>query len=168
MLLIACSLALLVIYAGMKLLAQTNKETLSNLFKYVSWFLVIMGFFMLLCIAAFGVMRCCHKGQRMMDMESKFRMMEEKHHGNACMMKDHMGSSMMMHDCQRKMGGCCGGMMNGGCSGGEMEGGCGEHKGYHEKMDGECNRMKEGCDENSELCHTKKGDICKKDSVKKK
>jgi hypothetical protein len=48
MLLIATALALLVIYAGMKLMALTTKETLGTAYKVVSWFIVIMGFLLML------------------------------------------------------------------------------------------------------------------------
>lgn len=44
MILIAASMSLLVIIAGMFLLAKTQKENLSNLFKYVSYFVIIVGF----------------------------------------------------------------------------------------------------------------------------
>jgi len=44
MILIAASMSLLVIVAGMFLLAKTQKENLSNLFKYVSYFIILVGF----------------------------------------------------------------------------------------------------------------------------
>ena len=44
MILIAASMSLLVIIAGMFLLAKTQKENLSNLFKYVSYFVILVGF----------------------------------------------------------------------------------------------------------------------------
>ncbi len=48
MILIAASMSLLVIIAGMFLLAKTQKENLSNLFKYVSYFVIRVGFLNLL------------------------------------------------------------------------------------------------------------------------
>ncbi len=44
MILIAASMSLLVIIAGMFLLAKTQKENLSNFFKYVSYFVILVGF----------------------------------------------------------------------------------------------------------------------------
>ena len=69
MLLIACSLALLVMYAGVKLLAQIQKESLGHLYKYFSWFIIIMGFLMLMCIGCFAIMRCCRFPEQMMEKE---------------------------------------------------------------------------------------------------
>jgi len=135
MLLIACSLALIVIYAGMKLLAQTKREVLGNLYKYVSLFLVTIGFLLLICISCCGMMRCCHMGERM--MERKCMMMEERGNNGGCQMGGQMGSCMMMSGHGRNMGGCCGAMMmNRGCGGREMEGCNSEREGWHEKMEG--------------------------------
>ncbi len=84
MLLIACSLALLVMYAGVKLLAQIQKESLGKLYCYFSWFMIVSGFLMLLCIGCFAVIRCCHYPERM--MEEKYKMMNHSY-----MMMDRRG-----------------------------------------------------------------------------
>ncbi len=47
MILLASSFALLVIVAGMFLLAKTQKDGLSSMFKYVSYFVIGCGFFSL-------------------------------------------------------------------------------------------------------------------------
>ena len=164
MLLIACSLALLVIVAGMKLLAQTQKETLSNLYKYVSWFTVIMGFLILICIGCRMVIHGFHHGDRM--MEGRGHMMEEGYFTSPPMMGSQRGDCMMMQDCHRKME-CRGDMMgDGGCKARERC--CGKHEDCYEKADGECHHLgKEKCDEESKECPMKKGEMFKKDSIKK-
>ena len=59
MILIASSFSLLVIVAGMFLLAKTQKDGLSSTFKYVSYFVVLCGFFSLFAGGtAFIVKRC--------------------------------------------------------------------------------------------------------------
>lgn len=87
MLLIATSLSLLAIVAGMFLLAQTKKENLGNLFKYVSYFVVITGFLSLICIGTRCVMRCSYGGagncgmmQYGGDMKCKEMMMDDQCH----------------------------------------------------------------------------------------
>ena len=62
MLLIATSLSLIAIVAGMFLLAQTKKDNLGNLFKYVSYFVVVVGFLCLVCISTRCMMRGCYGG----------------------------------------------------------------------------------------------------------
>jgi len=52
-------MSLLVIIAGMFLLAKTQKENLSNLFKYVSYFVILAGFLNLFGGGAFFVMKKC-------------------------------------------------------------------------------------------------------------
>ncbi|HWY11648.1 MAG TPA: hypothetical protein VN026_10005 [Bacteroidia bacterium] len=165
MLLIGCSLALLVIYAGMKLMAQTEKENLGKMYKYVSMFLVVMGFLMISGAACCGIMRCCHRGHEM--MERKERMMEERCFGNSCM-GGQMGHHNMMFRQRMNMEGCCEGMMmNGSCGMMMRGGGCeGEMNGCHGKMMGKCRGDNEECDEESDECPMKKGE-CKKDSVVK-
>lgn len=61
MILIAASLSLLVIIAGMFLLAKTQKENLSNLFKYVSYFVILVGFLNLFGGGAFFMAKKCMK-----------------------------------------------------------------------------------------------------------
>jgi hypothetical protein len=61
MILIAASFSLLVIVAGMFLLAKTQKENLSRLFKYVSYFVIIVGFLNFFGGGACMLMRMCMK-----------------------------------------------------------------------------------------------------------
>ena len=58
MILIATSLSLLAIVAGMHLLAKTKKEDLGKFFKYVSYFVIVVGFLSIACIGARGIMHC--------------------------------------------------------------------------------------------------------------
>ena len=161
MLLIGCSLALLVIFAGMKLMAQTEKDNLGKMYKYVSMFIVLMGFLMIAGAACCGIMRCCHRGHEM--MEKKERMMECGEMNNSCM-GGGMGHHNMFFKHRFSSGGCCGMMMRG--CGEEMNNCCEEHsEGCHGKMMGKCGDNEE-CDEESEECPMKKGE-CKKDSVVK-
>lgn len=59
MILIAASMSLLVIIAGMFLLAKTQKENLSNLFKYVSYFVILAGFLNLFGGGAIFMVKKC-------------------------------------------------------------------------------------------------------------
>lgn len=182
MLLIACALSLLAIAAGMMLLAQTKKENLGNLFKYVSWFIVIMGFLCIVCIGCRSAMRCCMRAQNCRNMKV---MMMRDDDGNGCYMERGMREHGGM-GCERGMMGGCGMMMGGGCyrmgscCGGEREecengmGSC------HENM-GECKDGMGGCTDGDSKCtegmSDAKGGSCpmhggmmmnKKDSAKSK
>lgn len=134
MLLIACTLALLVIVAGMKLMAQTQKDNLGNLYKYVSWFVVVMGFLCLLCVGMHCAMRCCHKHERM-----------NRH----CEMYMHEGCDGGMMNCNRGMMGGC--MMHQGCD--EMMGNS------NCNMSGSCNNMG-NCKEDMGSCNMGDGGTC--------
>lgn len=151
MLLCAFAITLLAIVAGMMLLAQTKKENLGNIYKYVSWFVIIMAFLSELCIGARCAMRC-HGGGCMMTKEC--RMMDD----DGCM----MGGGMM--GCHRgmMMGGCgmmggCNMMMGGGCCGGMMMNGCCAHMGCNEGMS-ECHEGMGSCHEGS--CCQQGGNEC--------
>jgi hypothetical protein len=75
MILIASSFSLLVIVAGMFLLAKTQKEGLSSLFKYVSYFVIACGFFSLFAGGTAFVIRRCMMHMQMrnhMDCEREF------------------------------------------------------------------------------------------------
>ena len=126
MLLIACALSLLAIAAGMMLLAQTKKENLGNLFKYVSWFIVIMGFLCIICIGCRSAMRCMMRGER----SCHSRMLMMRGDGDGCYMGRGMGE--------------CGGM---GCQGGMMNG-CGMMM-----HGGGCPMMMGGCQGGGNQCH---------------
>jgi len=121
MLLIAFALALLVIVAGMKLLINTKKEMLGNFYKFVSWFVIVMGFLMLLFTCCSGMCHMCFKKERMM------KMMEERHHFYGGMQGEE-GCCKMMHDCY---------------GGAEMKEHCNKYEGAYEK--GECEEEMEEC-----------------------
>ena len=131
MLLIAFTLALLVIVAGMKLMAQAQKESLGNLYKYVSWFVVVMGFLCLLCVGMHCAMRCHRNHCERME--------------NRCEMHEHSGCNEMMHCNHGMMGGCM--MHNGGCNE-MMEGGnCNMGNGNCNHMGGDCKeKMESNCE----------------------
>jgi predicted membrane protein len=119
MLLIAASLALLVVHAGVKLLIQAKRETLGNLYRCAAWFFIISGFLTLLiaiicCIAMFFV----HGAQMMMKMHKENKMMFDQDHmgmhhkGNMKMMKFHHGwnnedCNENMNCCSKEMSKCC-------------------------------------------------------------
>jgi hypothetical protein len=180
MLQIAFALTLLAIVAGMMLLAYSKKENLGNLYKYVSWFVIVTGFLSILCIGARCGMRCCQMGKQRMMAKERMMMMNDE----GCMM-GHMGWRMMGHHrgmmggCGMMGGGCCGGMMNGhmdGCCQGmsqchEGMGQCGEGMSEcHEGMGG-CTDGKGECSEGKDggSCPMMKGGMMeKKDTVVKK
>lgn len=143
MLLVACALALLVIYAGMKLLALTKKDSLGNLYRYVSWFIIIVGFLLVLCVAAHCVMRVCHCGDKMMmqtDMRDGYdgRGMDGMNH-HRWMMRDGCYGGMMRGSCDGTMRGCDGSMKDGACCGGMNGGHCDGMK------DGNCGNSMGSC-----------------------
>jgi len=158
----AFALSLLAIVAGMMLLAHTRKDSLGNMFKYVSWFVIVCGFLSILGICAQGAMKCCPMMREHRMMMREGRMMDGGMDGYG-MMRGHRG--MMGH-----MGGGGCGMMNNDCCGG-MEGGCNEGMmGGHEDMSechegmGECNERKDGGS-----CPMMKGEMMeKKDTIVKK
>jgi hypothetical protein len=107
MILISLPIALIAIVFGAKLLAQSQKENLGGLYKFLSWFVIVLGLLIMLCDLTHGFMRMCHRG---CDRE----MMNKN-----CMMMDRCDDGMMYHH-----GGnmnCCNGMMNcqdgGNCNG---------------------------------------------------
>jgi len=132
MLLIAASLALLVVYAGVKLLIQSKRETLGNLYKCAAWFFIVSGFFTLFiaiisCIAMFFM-----HGAKMMMMHKEGKMMmhkEGKMFGHDSMCKYNKGSMKMM---KCKHGGC-GESCSGNCCGG-----CNDNMNYCRKDMGKC------------------------------
>lgn len=166
MLLIASSLTLLAIYAGVKLLIQTQKENLGALYKCVSWFIIIMGFLTLTCIMCQSVIHYHRKGEAR--MEKKIRMMGSCHANNTCMMRGgHLGYCMMGCGSQIKMmGGCCNRMMGVGCCDVEKERCSNEHEGCEEKGHQEYHQCKGKYNEDHEECSMNKSCSDKKDSAK--
>jgi hypothetical protein len=61
MIFITSSFSLLVIVSGMFLLAKTQKDNLSNFFKYVSYFVIIVGFLNLFFGGVHMLMRSFHQ-----------------------------------------------------------------------------------------------------------
>jgi hypothetical protein len=123
MILVSFSIALIAIVFGAKLLAQSNKDNLGALYKYLAWFIIAMGFCVLLCDGARGLLRCARMGHCGM-MQKEMRM----NGGGHCMMG---GGAMGMRHCDEgnmncmNNNNCCdGGMMNccgnNCCSGGGM------------------------------------------------
>jgi len=130
MLLIAFILALLVIVAGMKLMAQAQRESLGNLYKYVSWFVVVMGFLCLLGAGLHGIIRCHRNHCERMEMR--------------CEMSTHNGCNEMMH-CNHGMMSSC--MMHGGGCNDMMESGCTRSDGNCTHMNGDCKeKMESSCE----------------------
>jgi hypothetical protein len=117
MILISFSIALIAIVFGAKFLSQSQKENLGALYKYLAWFVIAMGFCVLLCDGARGLLRCCNR------MQNGGMMRKEM------MMNRGMGGPMGMRMMGRGMNcgnNCCGGMMNCGdnsncCDGGNMD-----------------------------------------------
>ncbi len=123
MILVSFALALIAIVYGAKLLAQSQKENLNALYKYLAWFIIAMGFCVLLCDGLHGLMRMHNmREDRMMHREA---MMDRRMGGPMCghMMNCNDGN---MSCCNG--GNCCNsnncsdGMMN--CHDGGMNSDC--------------------------------------------
>ena len=87
MILIASSFSLLVIVAGMFLLAKTQKDGLSNAFKYVSYFVIGCGFITFFGGgAAFVIKRCmmCCQMENRMNCERSFENCSHWGHSESC------------------------------------------------------------------------------------
>ena len=165
MLLIASSVTLLAINAGVKLLIQTQKENLSALYKAVSWFIIIMSFLSLTCIMCQSVIRYYRKGEAR--MEKKIRMMKSCHANNTCIMRGGMGYHMMDCGYQKKMmGGCCHRIMGVDCWTAEKERCNYEHESCNEKSHREHHQYKDKYNDNSEARSINKSCASKKDSVR--
>jgi hypothetical protein len=101
MFLIASTLALLVIYAGIKLLIQVQREALGHLLKCVSWFFIIAGFLIIFCAGLCAVVKFCHTGKGRMKKEYKMK--------NEWRKNEHAQHMQCGGGCgQQQMGGCCG------------------------------------------------------------
>ena len=74
-------MSLLVIIAGMFLLAKTQKENLSNLFKYVSYFVILTGFLMLF---GGGLLFMAKKCMKHVEARSEMNCHKHKKHQKAC------------------------------------------------------------------------------------
>jgi hypothetical protein len=144
MLLVSTSLALLVIYAGVKLLIQTKKETLGSLFRYAAWFFIIAGFFTLAATGAACLAVCAKYGMHMMHknkMMGDERYMMGHHKKMMGHHKDHKKKMKYYHgesdrDCTVNINCGCGIMCK--------------------------------CDDNDSGCKCDGGAMCKPDSMKNK
>lgn len=101
MTLIATSLALLAIAAGLFLLDKTRKESLGNLFKFSSWLIIVVGFLCLACISVRGFMHC---GKGGCNIEKRCERMQE-----GCVEKQMNCHKTGMEDCGKHgmMQECC-------------------------------------------------------------
>lgn len=170
MLLIALGLALLAIVGGMFLLARTQKENLGILFRYVSYFVIIMGFLSILGIGVKGIMRRIHARDRnQMMMSQQFRM---NRYGGGNHIMNGMGRWNRMNGCCEDMtgaccgdGGCCDNRMTGCCDGGMMGGNCSDMMGpcCGDMMKGGKKDMMGGCNGSMGM-----GKTCPMDSAMKK
>jgi hypothetical protein len=168
MILISFSIALIAIVFGAKLLAQSQKESLGALYKYLSWFIMVMGFLVLLCDGARSFLAVCHRGEgRMMNRECR---MMDRDGDDQCMMG---GDCQMMMHCHRgnmmcRGNSCDGGMMNcednGNCS---MHGGGNCSEGMMNCKDGGMSSCKDGGGMGAS-CPMMGGMKDKKDSAKAK
>lgn len=122
MILISFALALIAIVFGAKLLAQSQKENLGALYKYLAWFVIAMGFCVLMCDGAKALLNCCR--MRNGGMMRKEMMMRDgggmmgggpmwMRHGNDGGMScgNDPCCKMMMNQCCGNNN-CCDGMMN--------------------------------------------------------
>jgi hypothetical protein len=114
MLLIATSLALLVMYAGVKLLIQIQKEILGSPFRFAAWFFLIAGFLVLALTGACCIAMCCKYGSHMMYKNKMMKedYLEEHHMGYKKMMRYHYGGpdedcTLNRHCCDGKITKCC-------------------------------------------------------------
>lgn len=162
MILISFSIALIAIVFGAKLLAQAQKDNLGVLYKYLAWFIIVMGFLVLLCDGARGFLGMCHRGEgRMMNKEYMMRG-DDGMMGGDCQMMMHCHRGFMCHG----DGGCDGGMMNcrdGGCC--PMHDGC---NGMMNCKDGEKGSCNEGGGMGASCPMMGGGMKCKMDSAKAK
>ncbi len=102
MLLVAASLSLLVIYSGLKLYAKSNTQNLGNLFKYFSYFIVLMGFVILFCVGAKGIIHAYDTIKNGAHKSGKSRScMNGNMEGNCMMSKMHQNQSGSMMNCGR-------------------------------------------------------------------
>lgn len=161
--LIGLSLTLIAIVAGMLLLAQTQKENLGNIYKAVSYFVIITSFLAFLAGVGCGICQLAHCGKGDCSPMGKCQTMNERcMPGEGCCMGG-------MEGCSRMTG--HGGM------GHEMGMGCGmmgmkkKHKmmcGKEQMMHWDENNDEEMEDVNVEIIHKKVEKEEKKEEPAKK
>ncbi len=115
MILIAFTLSLLAIVAGMFLLAKTKSETLGKFFKFVSWFVIIMGFLCIVCLSMRCMKHCCSREEGHSDKCEHYKEMRGGE-GRHCMQGKEESGEM------EEGGGHHDGMMKGCCKMGKEAG----------------------------------------------
>ncbi len=129
MLIISFLLALIVIVLGMMLLAQSKRDNLHGVYKYVAWIIIVLGGLVALCHGGMMMMNHCHRG----GMNKECMMMNRCDDGMMgcgpmmCMppRRGGMNCCGMMMNCGPNN--CCNSMMNcggGQCSNGVINGSC--------------------------------------------
>ena len=102
MLLVAASLSLLVIYSGLKLYAKSITQNLGNPFKYFSYFIVLMGFVILFCVGAKGIIHAYNTIKHgSYKAEKSKTCMGNTMEGNCMMSKMHQNQGGAMMNCGR-------------------------------------------------------------------
>ena len=137
MLLISLSLALLVIIAGMNLLAKNAKENLGSIYKYISYFVIVVGFLSIICIGARCMMRCCNSNHGRCGTSQPCEEEREYGYRKHCMSGEEKGGCDEMDvekRClrMRKMH-CCGKMMGNDSTMGKNKMECDEEIGFTHK-----------------------------------
>lgn len=158
-LLVAVALALLVIYAGIKLLIQEKKEALGMLYKCAAWGFIIAGKLLIVVIVIAGIVVCLRHGWIMrnkgkMKHDDMYEQMD--HHGmHQKMMMMHHGGMEGMHGGGMDDMNCCS-MMGEHCS----------MMGKHGGMGGACSMGSAGggdcCEGNMMNCGMNKADSLKR------
>jgi len=154
MILIEISLALIALVFGAQLLAQSKKENLDKLYKYLAWFVILMGF---LTLAGAGVksllvLNRMRNGGGKIRKEIMMHRREMNSMGNGMMWQRGMCNG---NNCCGWMN-CCSGMNNNCCDGGMMQQ-CPEN-----------NNMKDGNGAMTGGSGMKMGPNCCMDSAKRK
>lgn len=109
MIFIGCSIALLAIYAGTKLLMEAKSEPHGKLYRFFAWFIIVMGFFMVLGSGALAAARICCGGHHLIKEECRHEGDRHRKHGKAghgCYMMERHGHDRIMHY-GGKHHGCC-------------------------------------------------------------
>jgi len=101
---ISFALALIAIVFGAQLLAQSKKDGLGAMYKYLAWFVIAMGFLILLCDCAQTMRRCMmHREEGRMRQECMMRDGGCSEHG---MMGGGQCCPMMRNHCHHGDMGC--------------------------------------------------------------
>ncbi len=162
LLLISTSLALLVTYAGVKLLMQVQKDELNNLYKYVSWFFIITGLFTLLITLCFFMIKVKNQGEII--MKENF-----KNHGIG-INNNELDACMKIYGCEIKHAKCCIKAMtlNNNCCESRIKNNDNKPNYYYKYNDHKFNYWMDWNNDKSQKCNRNNMDGCKKDSIKNK